>query len=290
MYMHIFNEIRSKMNKMFETNIFVEYQFNHQYHIYNFKKKMIKTSIVIEFYETHFKKPLLIQKFKQKEFEIFEKNYSDDDFANHQTTRNLFENNDSDPQNVFEIIKMSDNDESENASNSIRIERRKADLPTSMKGDLEIPRENDLQTSEGDDLQTGKLPNLVKAPENKADEGESQAAPDFARERIPKSRRHKTMAPTAASERPRRERRAYDPKTFDKEKTPIALATKSASDRIIKSKTYQKTIISFDKKKWMVVIYKKLIAFISKNIWMKKKLSKNKNLIILKWIFKMKYK
>ena len=38
MYTHIFNEIRSKMNKMFETNIFVKYQFNYQYRIYNFKK------------------------------------------------------------------------------------------------------------------------------------------------------------------------------------------------------------------------------------------------------------
>ena len=288
--MHIFNEIRSKMNKMFETNIFVEYQFNHQYHIYNFKKKMIKTSIVIEFYETHFKKPLLIQKFKQKEFEIFEKNYSDDDFANHQTTRNLFENNDSDPQNVFEIIKMSDNDESENASNSIRIERRKADLPTSMKGDLEIPRENDLQTSEGDDLQTGKLPNLVKAPENKADEGESQAAPDFARERIPKSRRHKTMAPTAASERPRRERRAYDPKAFDKEKASVALTAKSAGDRIVEPKTYQEAIIGPDKEKWMAAIREELIALISKGTWVRRKLPKGKNLVTSKWIFKMKYK
>ena len=30
------------MNKMFETNFFIKYQFNYQYHIYNFKKKVIK--------------------------------------------------------------------------------------------------------------------------------------------------------------------------------------------------------------------------------------------------------
>ena len=144
MYTHIFNEIRSKMNKMFETNIFVEYQFNHQYRIYNFKKKVIKTLIMIEFYETHFKKFLLIQKFKQKKLEIFEKNYSDNDFTNHQTTKNLFENNDSDSQNIFEVIKMFNNDENENASNSIRIEKKKADLLISVKSDLKVSKENDL--------------------------------------------------------------------------------------------------------------------------------------------------
>ena len=257
MYIYIFNEIRSKMNKMFETNIFVEYQFNHQYHIYNFKKKMIKTLITIEFYEIYFEKPLLIQKFKQKKLEIFEKNYSDDDPANHQTTRNPFENSDSDPQDVSEIIEVPDSDENENASDSIRIEGRKADLPISMKDDLKAPIGNDLQTPRGDDLQipekddlqTEELPNLVKAFENRADEGGPQAAPDFAKERIPKSQRNKTVAPTAAFEKPWRKRRAYDSKTFDKEKTPIALAAKSASDRIIKSKIYQKTIIDFDKKK-----------------------------------------
>ena len=83
MYTHIFNKIHNKMNRMFETNIFVKYQFNYQYRIYNFKKKVIKTSIIIEFYKTHFKEFLLIQKFKQKEFKIFEKNYSDDDSTNH---------------------------------------------------------------------------------------------------------------------------------------------------------------------------------------------------------------
>ena len=144
MYTHIFNKIHSKMNKMFETNIFVEYQFNHQYHIYNFKKKMIKISIMTEFYETHFEKLLLIQKFKQKKFEIFEKNYNNNDSANHQTTKDSFENNDSDPQNVFEMIEMPDNDENKNASNSIHIERRKIDLLISIKSDLKVSKKNDL--------------------------------------------------------------------------------------------------------------------------------------------------
>ena len=241
MYTHIFSEIHNKMNKMFETNIFVEYQFNHQYHIYNFKKKVIKTSITIEFYKTNFKKPLLIQKSKQKKLKTSEKNYSDDDPANHQATGNPFENSDSDPQGVSEMIEMPDNGGSENASDSIRIEEGGADLSTSVKDDLQIPG--------GDDLQAEELPNLVRAPENRADEGGPQAAPDSARERIPKSQRHKTVTPTAASERLRKKRRAYDSKTFDKKKTPIALTTKSANDRIIKLKTYQKTITDFDKKK-----------------------------------------
>ena len=86
---------------------------------------MIKTLIMIEFYKTHFKRFLLIQKPKQKKFKIFEKNYSDDDFANHQATENLFKNSDSDPQNVFEMIEVSNSDENENASDSICIEKKK---------------------------------------------------------------------------------------------------------------------------------------------------------------------
>ena len=156
---------------------------------------------MIEFYKTHFEKFLLIQKFEQKKFKTSEKNYSDNDSANHQTTENSFKNSDSDPQSVPEVIKMPDNDENENASDSTRIEERGADLPTSVGGDLEAPRGDDLQTPGGDDLQAGELPNLVGAPENRADEGGPQAAPDSARERIPKSRRHKTVTPTTAFER-----------------------------------------------------------------------------------------
>ena len=204
---------------------------------------------MIEFYETHFKKFLLIQESKQEKFKILEKNYNNDDFANHQTTEDSFENNDSDPQNISEVIEMPNNDENKNASNNIRIEKKKADLLISMKSDLKAPRRNNLQIPEKNDLQTGEPPNLMKAPENRADEGGPQAASDFAKERIPKFRRHKTVAPTATFEKPQRERRAYDPKTFDKKKTPIALVAKSASGRIIKLKTYQKTIIDSDKKK-----------------------------------------
>ena len=100
---------------------------------------MIKTLIAIEFYKTHFKKPLLIQKFKQKKLKIPEKNYNDNEFANHQTTRISFKNNDSDSQNVFEIIKMSDNDENKNASNNIHI-KKKTDLLISIKNDLKVSK------------------------------------------------------------------------------------------------------------------------------------------------------
>ena len=170
MYTHIFNEIRSKMNKMFEINIFVEYQFNHQYHIYNFKKNVIKTSIAVEFYKTHFNESLFIQKSEQKELEVFEKNYSDDDtFVNPIFADNLFKNSDFNSQNVPETIKVSNSDENENASNSICIERRKTDLSISMKDDLKVPKGNDLQIPGGNDLQTGKLPNSIKASQNKTD-------------------------------------------------------------------------------------------------------------------------
>ena len=129
------------MNKMFETNIFVEYQFNHQYCIYNFKKNVIKTSITIEFYKTNFNESLFIQKFKQKKFEILKKNYSDDDIsANPIFANNSFKNNDSDSQNVSETIKMPNSDENKNASDSIRIEKKKTDLPISMKSDLKVSK------------------------------------------------------------------------------------------------------------------------------------------------------
>ena len=88
---------------------------------------------------------------------------------------------------------MSDSDGDENASDSIRIEGKKADLPTSVG--------NDLQAPGGDDLQAEELPNLVRASENRANEGGPQAAFDFARERISKFRRHKTVTPIAAFEK-----------------------------------------------------------------------------------------
>ena len=202
---------------------------------------------------------------------------------------------------------MPDNGGGKNASDSIRIEGGGADLPTSVGGssstsargdlqtsggDLQAPEGDDLQTPGGNDLQAGELPNLVGAPQNRVDEGAPQATPDTARERIPKSRRHKTVAPTAASERPRRERRAYDPKAFDKEKAPIALAAKSAktSGRIVEPKTYHEAITGPDKKKWMAAIREELIALISKGTWVRRKLPKGKNLVTSKWVFKVKYK
>ena len=215
------------------------------------KKNVIKTSTAVEFYKTHFNESLLIQKFEQKEFEIFEKkDYNNNNmFANSKSTDNSFENNDSDSQNISEIIKMSDNNENKNASNSIYIEKKKTDLLISMKSDLEVPKENDLQTPKRDDLQTEELSNSMKAPQNRADERGLQTASDFARKRIPKFQKHKTMAPTAASERPRKEKRAYAFKAFDKKKTSVAFTTKSADDKIVKSKIYHETIIGFDKKK-----------------------------------------
>ena len=63
-----------------------------------------------------------------------------------------------------------------------------------MKNDLETPKGNDLQISGENDLQTGKLPNSMKTSQNRTDEKGSQTASDFAKKRIPKSRKHKTMA------------------------------------------------------------------------------------------------
>ena len=145
---------------------------------------MIKTLITIEFYKTHFEKSLLIQKSKQKKLKILKKNYSDDDSANHQTTGNSFENNDSNPQNISEIKEMPNNDESENTSNSIHIEKKKADLPISIKNNLKILKKTDLQTSRKNDLQTKKLPNLMKTPENRANKKGFQAAFDSAKKKF----------------------------------------------------------------------------------------------------------
>ena len=210
---------------------------------------------MIKFYKTHFKKSLLIQKFKQKKFEIFEKNYSDNDFTNYQTTGDLFKNNDSDPQNVSEVIEVSDSDENENASNSIRIEEKKADLLISIKGDLEASKRNDLQIPGGNDLQTRELPNSIRASQNKANEKEFQIAFDFAKKRIPKFWKHKTMAFTAAFEKSWKKKRAYDFKTFDKKKTSIAFTTKSTNDKIMKLKIYHETITDFDKKnEWLLFV------------------------------------
>ena len=214
---------------------------------------MIKTSTAVEFYKTHFNEPLFIQEFEQEEFEVFEKkNYSDNNmFVNPKSANNPFENSDSDPQSILEIIEVPDSGESESASNSIRIEEKEADLLTSVGSDLLTSKGDDLQTPRGNNLQAGELPNLVGAPQNRVDEGASQATLDSAKERIPKTRRHKTVAPTATFEKLRRKRRAYDSKTFDKKKTPIALAAKSVktSDRIVKLKIYHKTITGSDKKK-----------------------------------------
>ena len=86
---------------------------------------MIKTSITIKFYLTHFNKSLFVQKSEQEKLEIFEKNYSDDDTsANSISADNSFKNIDSDSQNVFETMKIPDNDENKNASNSIHIEKK----------------------------------------------------------------------------------------------------------------------------------------------------------------------
>ena len=130
----------------------------------------------------------------------------------------------------------------------------------------------------------------MKASQNRTDEKGLQTAFDSAKKRIPKFWKHKTMVFITAFERSWRKKHAYNSKTFDKKKTPIAFTTKSTNGKIVKSKIYHKTIIDFDKKKWMAAICEKLIALISKNIWVRKKLSKDKNLIISKWIFKMKYK
>ena len=66
MYIHILSEIKNKMNKMFNANIFMKYQFNHQYRIFNFKKDVVEIFITMEFYKTHFKNFLFNQKSKKK--------------------------------------------------------------------------------------------------------------------------------------------------------------------------------------------------------------------------------
>ena len=97
MYTNILSEIRSKMNKMFEAGIFVGYQFNHQYRIYNSRKGAVETSIAVEFYETHPGGPLLAQEPEQGELEASEEDYSDDDPADHQATGDPSENSDPGP-------------------------------------------------------------------------------------------------------------------------------------------------------------------------------------------------
>ena len=86
MYTHIPSEIRSKMNKVSEAGIFVEYQSSHQYRIYNPKKGVVETSTAVEFYETHPGGPLLAQEPEQGELEAPEEDYSDDDPADHHAT------------------------------------------------------------------------------------------------------------------------------------------------------------------------------------------------------------
>ena len=258
MYIHIFNEIKNKMNKMFNTNIFMKYQFNRQYRIFNFRKNVVEIFTAVEFYETHPGDSLFNQKSKKEELESSEAENDIDE--NTSTSQNDSEtNNDiSDSNIMFKTII-----ENENASVSIRNEKKKKDLLTSteknaskmgddlsisVKNDLSISVKNDLSISvEIGDLQAeNDLQNSIKTDENRTNDLIPQTPSEPAVERSSRrDKKSKKMLFTATNSKFRRKKRTYDSKTFDKKKTPIV---NKIIDKIKKSKTYQKTIIGFHKK------------------------------------------
>ena len=154
-------------------------------------------------------------------------------------------------------------------------------LSISVKNNLSILIEiNDLQAK--NDLQ-----NPMKTNKNQTNNLISQTPLKSAVGRnSQRDRKSKKMFFIAANSRFCRKKWAYDSKTFDKKKTSIV---NKIIDKIKKSKIYQKTIIDLHKKQWKKIIWIQLLILINENIWMKKILSKNKNLIIIKWMFKIKY-
>ena len=174
MYIHIFNEIRDKMNKMFETGIFVKYQSNSQYKIYNSRKNVIKIFIAVKFNETHLKKPLFNQEWEKKELEPSEAESDTDEEVSAPQNGSGASNDVSSPQNRSETI-----NKNENAPVSIRYEEKWENLliPTKknafeMGNDLSISVKNDLSISvERNDLQAGNnLQNPVKTNENRTND------------------------------------------------------------------------------------------------------------------------
>ena len=120
MYIHIFNEIKNKMNKMFDVNIFVKYQFNRQYKIFNFKKNVIEIFTAMKFYKTHSKNPLFNQKSKKEELEP-PKTESDTDENTSASQNDCKTNNDVfDSNTMFKTIIKN-----ENASVSIQNKKKK---------------------------------------------------------------------------------------------------------------------------------------------------------------------
>ena len=249
-YIHIPNEIKSKMNKMSEANIFVEYQSSRQYRIFNPRKGVVETFIAVKFYETHPGDPLLNQKSEEGEFEPSETESDTDENTSAPQNGPEANNDVSGPNTMPETII-----EGGDAPVNTRNEKKEEDLPTSaeenaskMGGDLPISVGGDLSTSvEVGDLQAGNdLQNPVKAGENRANDLILQTPSEPAVGRSSRrGRRPKKVLPTAASSRPRREKRAYDLKAFDKKKTPVA---NEIIDKIKESKTYQKTITGPHKK------------------------------------------
>ena len=292
MYTHIFSEIRSKMNKMSEADIFVRYQSSRQYRIFNPRKGVVETSTAVEFYETHPEGPLLNQEPEEGELEP-SKAESDTDEDTSAPQNGPGASNDVSGLNTMPETIIEGGD----APVSTRNEGKKEDLPTSagenapkMGGDLSISVGGDLPTSvEVGDLQAGNdLQNPVKAGENRANDLILQTPSEPAVGRSSRrGRRPKKVLPTAASSRPRREKRAYDSKAFDKEKAPVA---NEIIDRIKESKTYQKAITGPHKEQWKEAIRVQLLTLISEGTWMRKTLPKSKNLVTAKWVFKVKYR
>ena len=106
---------------------------------------------------------------------------------------NLFENSNSDSHNVSEMIKILNNDENKNASNNTYIERGKNRLINFNEKRIGNSKKKWFANFKKNNLQTKKLSNSMKTSQNKTNEKKFQTASDFAKKRISKFWKHKTI-------------------------------------------------------------------------------------------------
>ena len=91
---------------------------------------------------------------------------------------------------------------------------------------------------------------------------------------------------TATSSRPKRTKRPYDPKAFDKSKAPIAIVYVA---QLPEPATYQEAMTGPNRREWRGAVGEELEALWRKRTFTIVQKPKNRELISPKWVFKIKY-
>lgn len=272
-HVHIPSETRAKMDKVSHQGVLVGFQSSRQYKVYNSDTKAVGVHTSVKFFEDWPGGPLLSAPAEPGEWEI---DTADSDYEPDQDHDNDTDNFDSTEGESIER----DSTEGDNS------EKEPVSIEPASKNQQDAPSNDEISENQQEipttDQETRENQQRLSNPRDASTD--TPPSPSSRNGHAPPKRDQHLI--TATSSRPKRTKKPYDPKAFDKSKAPIAIVYVA---QLPEPTTYQEAMTGPNRREWRGAVSEELEALWRNCTFIIVPKPKNRELVSSKWVFKIKY-